>query len=1593
MQGAYDASEYAGDKFPARSDVISTRNAARLQKNAGSPAFLLELADMAVENFLDMLGDTTGIDLTLLADLFDAFTDLFGWVAGEPLDPVSAAIRFLELAVQAGVSIPVGLVGGLREWFQRLIPTMRFPVAALTTAPGGLLQNPDFEGAASIYDPLGRFKYDGAVSYNDVGGSARVDCDGTLYQLETDPPTPVNPGDELTFGIMVRWVDLVAANDSIQLVVIGYDIDDEQISETVAASISAPGTTSIGRAGANAQGWLLLTGTYTVDEDDTVTDHITQMLVVRETSSAGHVWWDHGTQEKEALIRANWVAGLIDGLQDSIGRYRAIINAATNSLRRTEDFDYELGDFAVALTEIPWEHLLPVGGGLNLGESLMNTWNQIVGGFVGQPGTGATPPDLFNLSRWVSSGSFLGRAAADILGRRTNRSLNGGMLSTSKATLPLSLVATGTPESFAVTQAATALAWEVLEEDQPIGVVRWRGSGNLNLTAAYINIWKMNRDTGFRELVHRSGNIVGDLPSLVDVEDSPIINYQLPAEERIAGLAGECYGFEIEVKGTGSHTVIGALVWTNNDPDAHPKNFASTRDAGTGAPPETMLATDDYTANVPYVEYGIAMAGKDVHLPREDNLTQPGTYQVPIASWADEIDVVLLPGGGDGAGGTLLFYGDGGHVGPWLGKTFKRGVDYDENTAYLDITVGGRKQASSVTIEEATFSTPAGANGAGLLPPFARTVGRGPKSFTFNGIPYMGGADQMGAGAAGNAPGGGGAGGNILPFSKGGAGAGGSAWVLQRDVVNEEGDPDTGTPTAPTVELVEATPATLKVRAFGATDTSSEVVAHDFFRDGTQVNVQPVPVADGESVFLIEGLTATTEFAITAKAINTAGVRGPASDPVAMLTLPPVPSLEDPDLTAEQWTEIDAIVNSEFAGMYRGITISISGPNGKGAKSYGSAGTRPLATDDHFRMGSVTKSFVATKALQLIGAEELAFTDKVSQYVQGIPNGDLIEITHLFNMRSGIPDYGLAFQMNFLFNPSAAISFDSIMAQIRGSTPLFAPGAGYSYSNSNTILLGLVIEAITEQSVKDAVMADVVAQVEMVETSWPDNYPMFAPYTHGYGANPQRQIPILGWFAPVHSDQTNWQVPQLTRAAGTLVTTIGDLHRWAQELRDGTLITEALQFARENPPPEWEVPYTGPLGPDKFYYGYNTFHLGGWNGGDGSVPGYDCCAMYERSTGAIICVMGNFQTPGLNSLTRIHHRLADYLYPGSANNPEYGIKPTDANVVGTGNVSARTVVETSSTVAGVGNVDADVTGDDVFSVWSTDAITTAQADIVAEVRAELAALADGTGTASGVATRRVDVENVNVSDEAIPDNVTGCWVTLIGAGGGGYYGGWTINQSGGPGGGGGAKINRVWIPVEDLGETYSLTRGLGGAQTVAGTASVFTSGGITLTAGGGGYGGGVGGWDQTVYGGAGGTWSATGISGVTGVNGSAGGNSHMYGGSAGANNTGGAGAGGGGGGGNVNNATGGGNGGNSATRAGSGTNSGTAPTAADPGNGGAGGGGGWGGGGYQGPGGNGAPGGLYGGGGGGGGCSWDGNNGDGAAGADGYTLVEWAVAE
>jgi D-alanyl-D-alanine carboxypeptidase len=127
------------------------------------------------------------------------------------------------------------------------------------------------------------------------------------------------------------------------------------------------------------------------------------------------------------------------------------------------------------------------------------------------------------------------------------------------------------------------------------------------------------------------------------------------------------------------------------------------------------------------------------------------------------------------------------------------------------------------------------------------------------------------------------------------------------------------------------------------------------------------------------------------------------------------------------------------------------------------ASGRPLALDDRFRIGSITKTFTATLVLKLVERGRLRLSDRLSEYVPGVPLGGRITIRELLDMTSGIHNYITPrFIANQIYrHPHRAWRPAELVRRAVGLKRDFPPGRGQQYSNSNYILLGKVIKQVT----------------------------------------------------------------------------------------------------------------------------------------------------------------------------------------------------------------------------------------------------------------------------------------------------------------------------------------------------------------------------------------------------------------------------------------------------------------------------------------------------------------------------------------------------
>jgi len=205
-----------------------------------------------------------------------------------------------------------------------------------------------------------------------------------------------------------------------------------------------------------------------------------------------------------------------------------------------------------------------------------------------------------------------------------------------------------------------------------------------------------------------------------------------------------------------------------------------------------------------------------------------------------------------------------------------------------------------------------------------------------------------------------------------------------------------------------------------------------------------------------------------------------------------------------------------------------------------------------FGIASVTKSFVGTVALQLVDEGKLELDDSLSKYISDVPNAENITIRQILNMTSGLFDYltDEDFMGTVLSDPSKKWAPEELVAIGVSHEPYFASGEGWRYSNTNTILVGMIIELITGNKLADEIQGRISDKLGLKNTLLPDSPAIAPPYAHGYM-----------YDEGVYIDTSELD-PSFAWAAGAMVSNLEDLKIWAEALATGKLISASMQKER-----------------------------------------------------------------------------------------------------------------------------------------------------------------------------------------------------------------------------------------------------------------------------------------------------------------------------------------------------------------------------------------------------------------------------------------------
>ncbi|WP_338491113.1 serine hydrolase domain-containing protein [Streptomyces sp. SJL17-4] len=273
--------------------------------------------------------------------------------------------------------------------------------------------------------------------------------------------------------------------------------------------------------------------------------------------------------------------------------------------------------------------------------------------------------------------------------------------------------------------------------------------------------------------------------------------------------------------------------------------------------------------------------------------------------------------------------------------------------------------------------------------------------------------------------------------------------------------------------------------------------------------------------------------------------------PIAATT----PAVPEPDMDG-----VVAALNSAMDNGAPGAMARFTGPDGVRSRTVGvqdRVSGAPMAIQSRFRIGSVSKTFSTVVLLQLVEEGKLELDAPVNTYLPGLLPDDRITVRHLLTHRSGLADHTNAMFEHtvpgFEAVRNRVFSYQELVGLSLSEPRTTEPGVSYKYSNTNFVVVGMLIEAATGHSVADAYERRIFEPLKLRKTSYvhPDTR-IKGTHVRGY-LHPDEEGGAL-------VDSTE-QTVSWAQSAGAVISHPADLNTFTSALMRGRLLSPAMMEA------------------------------------------------------------------------------------------------------------------------------------------------------------------------------------------------------------------------------------------------------------------------------------------------------------------------------------------------------------------------------------------------------------------------------------------------
>lgn len=648
--------------------------------------------------------------------MIDGLGDLFA-VVGNFISGITGGLNF-----QAFIDGTYDPIAVINNFIGNILAHIGFlPISFLNnTDSPNLLVAPGFDTADSISLGMG-WTWDAAEGRT-TPGSAKV-TGGSLPRELISNPVSVAEGQQLSLSAYLKWAGIVYTGTTpISMGVVRYLGNDPiPVGSTVLVAPVSPAT--------NQVAWLQMTSPYTVPAG---CDKIRLQFKVTAATSAGTMWIDDADVHKVGdTIPQNWINGLLDNLGGLGDFIQNVVDAILTGIRGFPIFGAGLADLIEHV--LGWHHTTLAAEASTVSATVLQS------------------------QRTIAKPQYLGGdASADMV-------------------IPLATISGPTQMLISITAAGSMLGFITAQDNGKKQSIFWLGQDTASITGFYVNLYEMDVATGELSLIEASANIISSVSNTLDWNYH---NLTTPIDT----LLGHVYAVELVIVGAGTYKMAGIdNNWIPGNTISHPENLGGHRNTGLPTAPSTF--TPSYFDTVPAFGLGGFLFAGPTSIGY--TVAASNTYTVPDwLKYGDQIDVAALGAGGGGADAGF-FWGGGGGAGVWSTRTLVYGVDFPMGTPSLTVVVGaggsggafaGNSGGESSVAAGSTVLVTAGGGYGGAESNPGDVPGHSPGDITLSGITYTGGATQPSGSAAGNAPGGGGAGATIT-FGGGGVGAPGAVFL------------------------------------------------------------------------------------------------------------------------------------------------------------------------------------------------------------------------------------------------------------------------------------------------------------------------------------------------------------------------------------------------------------------------------------------------------------------------------------------------------------------------------------------------------------------------------------------------------------------------------------------------------------------------------------------------------------------------------------------------------------------------------------------------------------------------------------------------